>query len=197
MNESEYDVEVLGQKFRYPKTWTSSFGIAVFVVAICITIFGVSYLFLGLARSQPNVARDMLGLLSGTYKRGENDFSAMASYQIQFWTPSTKTWNAIVDANGGKDKVPEGDHWQNVSQKRIDLFGKQLKYSGFVDGWRRYHVEGYGETTYKPGLWWVASSKREINPEDFAKFYLNFWGEDSDTVYMEVLTNASKRIAPE
>ena len=196
MNESGYDVEVLGQKFKYPKTWTSSFAVAAIVFAICITICVVSHLYLGIARSQPGTALKMLGFLAGTYERGESDFSTMESYQIQFWTPSTKTWNAIVDANGGKDKVPEEDLWQNVSQERIDGFGKQLKYSGFVDGLRRYHVEGYGEKTFKPGLWWVASSKREINPEDFAKFYLNFWG-DSDIVYVEVLTNISKRIAPE
>ena len=134
--------------------------------------------------------------MTGTYKRGERDFTTNETYQIQFWTPSTKTWVALVEAYKGKDEVPKEDRWQEVAQDRIDEFGKQLRFSGFVDGWRRYEVEGYGQTTFKPGLWWAASSKRRINPEDFAKFYLNFWG-DSESVYIEILTNTAKRIALE
>jgi len=124
-------------------------------------------------------------LFNGVYDAGDRAFYGAEATQVQFWTPSTSTWAAIVASHDGEADVPPEDKWQKVTQKQIDAFGQRLRESGLVGGWRYHEVFGYGEFTRKSGLWWTASARERIDPGAFGAFYMTNW-PGADRVYMEL-----------
>jgi hypothetical protein len=135
-------------------------------------------------RPQADAVRGIT-LVNGICDADGDAFRGAGASQIQFWTPSTATWEAVVASYDEASAVPPEDAWQRVTREQIDAFGRKLRESGLVDGWRYHEVYGYGEYTHKPGLWWTATTRDGIAPAAFGAFYFKCW-PGSDRVYMEL-----------
>ena len=145
------------------------------LLAVCLSLCGCA---------APRTG-DALVLVNGVYSAADGAFYGDAASQIQFWTPSTSTWAAIVTPYDSEADVPPEDRWQKVTQEQIDVFGRRLRESGLVGGWRYHEVFGYGEFTRKPGLWWTATTREKVDPDVFGAFVTTNW-PGLDRVYMEV-----------
>jgi hypothetical protein len=105
--------------------------------------------------------------------------------QFQFMTPSTETWKAKQQFYaGGREQAVTVDQfkWQEVTDEKIDDFGKRLISEGFTLGWRRYPYLGQGR--YRDvGWWWVMTVDPNFDIARFVKFYTGYWG--TPEIYLE------------
>jgi hypothetical protein len=96
-------------------------------------------------------------------------------YQVQFWTPSSKT----KEASNLHD-------WEKIDDdKKVEKFADELM-DGTTSGYRRYEVSGSGLGGTKVGFWWVATLRKDVTPEKFLQKYNQFWKPGNDRAYMEI-----------
>ncbi len=157
----------------------SRFSVILAVLAAVVLQCGCSAL-----RPPANAVRGIT-LVNGICDAESEAFRGAPASQIQFWTPSTATWAAVVASYDSESDVPPEDHWQRVTPEQIAEFGRKLRESGLVDGWRYHEVYGYGEYTHKPGLWWAATTRNNIDTKAFGAFFFKNW-PGADRVYVEV-----------
>jgi hypothetical protein len=96
--------------------------------------------------------------------------------QIQFWTPSARTKEAV-----------DVKDWEKMdSDDKLDVFAGKLMQARIIKGYRRYEVTGAGFGSRRVGAWWVSSNDTDFNIGNFLRTYLDFWKPGDDKVYMEI-----------
>ncbi len=186
---SDYDVELLGQKFAYPNSYPAVFA----VLVISASITAIIYIIVVLA------TEERIAQLGNVFLNGFTDADGLTSsqetYSLGFWTPSNETylyWNDWIEANPNlsmrADQAWEFD--PNNDQKSID-FGEALTCSGCPSsGYRRYAVLGRGRSSEQPGFWWVATIRNSFEVSDFVQMYSEFWNS-TDSIYVEVVRHVN------
>jgi hypothetical protein len=117
---------------------------------------------------------------------GSNPTDMHTRKQFQFMTPSIETWRAkqeiygreAPDRGGSLDKF----RWQQVTDDKIEEFGRRLIDDGFTQGWRRYPYSGQGRDR-DVGLWWVMTVDPSFDVARFVRFYTQYWG--TPEIYLE------------
>ncbi len=127
------------------------------------------------------------GILARRYQGDQSDLHRRR--QFQFMTPSVDTWaskesfyGATRAQNGGQTIYIEDFRWQQVTEPKIEEFGREIISKGFTKGWRRYPYAGQGR--YRDvGWWWVVTVDDSFNIDRFVDYYRQFWG--TNEMYVE------------
>lgn len=174
-NNSFYDIELLGQGFRYPKSITGALSVLGTLSAICFIV----YSFLNADSEKLEQIRVWSSMFLG--KEGKPTQSS-GSKQIQFWTPSIKT----SQSNGKLE-----DWEMDVTQEQVSEFGDKIYELDEVNGYRRYEVFGHGKSNKKWGWWWVVNVNNSFKPEQLSSVYREFWNNSDQNIYVEILNSSS------
>jgi hypothetical protein len=106
--------------------------------------------------------------------------------QFQCMTPSTETWKAKQQLYGsgarGQAVTLDQFKWQQVTDEKIEEFGRRLIDKGFTQGWRRNPYLGQGRDR-DVGWWWVMTVDPTFDVARFIKFYTTYWG--TPEIYLE------------
>jgi len=106
--------------------------------------------------------------------------------QMEFWTPSVKTKDYLMKANG---EISAKEEWEMIpSDDAVIEFGKLLHSNLNVLGYRRVEVWGQGRTGFKPGWWWTVNVSTNYSAGDLAQAYQSFW-KSPQTLFVEVIDN--------
>jgi hypothetical protein len=96
-------------------------------------------------------------------------------YQVQFWTPSSKSKEA-----------PSAHEWEKIADdSKIEAFADELM-KRTISGYRRYEVTGAGLGGEKIGMWWIVTLRSGVTPEQFLQVYNESWKPGDDRTYMEI-----------
>ena len=190
-NLSTPDIEFLGQKVNYPRSWQ---GVAV-VCAISVLIVCVT--FIALVKSRPENLKT-IGLITGRLDidRKHGVIKQRKWYRIEFWTPSEKT---IEGLRPFLQEYPDRKNnylWQihdeeknNIREKNIE-FGMKLIQDSAIAGYRRYEVYGQASSTMKQGWWWVVGVDGEYSVNYikwFTEMYKQHWEvPENKSCYLEI-----------
>jgi len=174
MEPDQPKIKILGQEIPYPNSWTAVAGILIVAGLVGFIV----WVYFVCAEHEHLTAFSNLVLHKFSSKGVTEE---KANYRIiQFWTPSEKTRRDLEKSN----VTPEALKWQTVTEEKVNEFGVKLSKMSKVIGHRRYEVAGHGRATFKHGWWWVVTVKDDFKLEDFAKFYISYWG-NPDEVYLE------------
>lgn len=106
--------------------------------------------------------------------------------QLEFWTPSAEIKEYLHKEDG---KAVRPELWQVLSNDEPNVeFGGILKSNHNVLGYRRVHVWGQGQTTYKPGWWRTLNAFTNYDASDLARTYNDFW-KSHQILFVEVIDN--------
>lgn len=148
-------------------------------VCICATVAYVSWLYC----SPPAPRR----LWEPVLVKPNGDVTVLGeTRQLEFWTPSADTKDYLHTDDG---KVVPTETWEVLSNDAPNVqFGATLKENQSVLGYRRVHVWGQGQTTYKPGWWWTMNVFTNYTASDLARTYDDFW-KSRQILFVEVIDN--------
>ncbi|WP_299599573.1 hypothetical protein [uncultured Microbulbifer sp.] len=152
---------------------------AILIAAIFCLCLAIVYIW-----AKPENTKHVESIVSAvTQKRYNSDgtlFSSAQGEQIQFWTPSEKTYK-----QENINEIPEEYRWQKLSLPGDKLAEFEKFLAKYSTGWRRQEIYGSGRSGNKYGYWWVITVKPGFDENSFAAKYSNFWG-NADTVYFEL-----------
>jgi len=185
------DIEILGQKINYPRSWR---GVTV-VLSIVVLIAWITYI--ALVESRPENLKT-LGFITGSLEidTRHNTLEQKAFFRFEFWTPSVETGEAVRTYLAEQPDKRAEYAWQihdpvgnDIAAKNV-LFGKRLAQDSTINGYRRYRVWGESDSGLKQGWWWVVGVNKAYS-EDllnwFAKTYKEHWKVPEDkNSYIEI-----------
>lgn len=196
------DFEILGQGFNYPRDKSGVVSFIATILGFVVIVLGSMFFLIKLPPQEAKFMHEIIGKLTGvTYyeaKFEENinspKIEKIEQFRLEFWTPSK---DSISMESFSKDYGNDPSYaWQVHDPKANDIerkntdFGRMLKNSSNITGYRRYEVWGEGHRTLKTGWWWVIGVKGRYDKDFgkwFAESYKEFWGTPQDiTIRMEV-----------
>ena len=183
------DIELLGQKLSYPRRWQGVFVVLILSVTLVISAYII------LVQSRPENLKT-LGLFTGNIQIGKDFIRKKDKFGFEFWSPSTKTREAMADYLKRFPEKSDEYAWQIHDEKANDIrqknvrFGELLLEHPDISGYRRCEVVGKSTTVEKKGWWWVVGVDGAYSDDFFTWFadtYKTHWGlRTSDTIYVEV-----------
>lgn len=192
------DIELLGQRVNYPRTWQ---GVA---VIITITVLIIWVTFIALVQSRPENLQT-LGLITGQLQidTQEQKVERQKWFRFEFWTPSEKTGQNLANYLSKHPEQADEYRWQIHDEKTNNIreknhrFGTRLINDSAIDGYRRYPVSGDGRSGFKEGWWWVVGVKGDYSEaffKWFAETYKEHWGVPmSSTSHVEITALTSSK----
>jgi hypothetical protein len=176
MADTDFDFDILGQKFNYPRTAYGTICVFLFLTAVVALV----YAFANLPKERLVYLAQFYETVSGKPISKSSQDNLDHPKLIQFWTPSEDTAKSLLESGPMKDD----DKWQMVTEKKVQDFAERIE--TFSSGYRRYKVVGKGSSKFKVGWWWVVTVKNTYKVEDFVQYYGEFWGTKK-AVYVEEL----------
>ena len=193
----EPDIEFLGQRRNYPRTWQ---GVVV-VIVLVVLIMAVTHI--ALVQSRPENLQT-LGLITGQLEIDTRNQVVQQRkwFRFEFWKPSVHTAKDMEDfLSSHPEKIKEyawqiHDQQKNNISKKNRLFGKRLIGDSAISGYRRYLVYGEGDSDLKRGWWWVVGVQGQYSESFFkwfAETYNEHWGRpDINNAYVEITAIAGE-----